>query len=404
MHPTSRGWAILAVALLFYFFANQTQVGWLYVLCALTLGLWVAAGPLPRQMVKGLQLTRALNGSTTPAELELAVGDPVTLTLTFTNSGRITAWQVRGVEQCAFAPKPERQINFFLTVPGQQTVQLDYLFTCARRGHFTFPPVTLTTAAPFGWFRAARVIDVPTTALIFPEARPLKRLPLFDRIPATQNILTRIGYGSEFVGVREYRPGDSPRHVHWRSTARAGQLIVKEFAEETQPGLTIALDLRAASVIGEDEDTSLELAIQVAATLARYAARRALPVTLATNSRDWPAPAGALSEWGVLNYLARVQGAGDESFVACLNQLRATPFVAALLPAPDLTAIPALIEMRRCGLSVLAICIDPTPFLPAALGEATRAHELVGALKTAGVSACVIQAGTEWEEMLSRLG
>ena len=401
MRPTQRGWAVAAVALLLYFFANQTQVGWLYVLSALAAGVWLTAWFLPRPMLRGLTLARRINHSATPVELELYAGETITVEIELTTTGRAPALQVRGEEICPLAPADERTQSFFVPgLPPGANLTLNYEATCARRGWFEFPPVALSTRAPFGFFSARREVSAPTGVLVFPEYRELERLALFDRAPAAQNTFTRIGVGGEFVGVREYRPGDPPRHVHWRSTARVGQLIVKEFAAETEPGLTIALDLRASSVAGFGEDTSLELAIKIAATLARYAHQRELPVSLTVNSRAWPVPPGPLSWWGLMNTLARVQAGGEESFADCLRGLRATTFVAAVLPSPDAAAIAPLVELKNQGLGVLAVVIDPNPFLPYGWGTSGKANEVAGALKARGVSVCVIGDEQDWESTL----
>ena len=173
-------------------------------------------------------------------------------------------------------------------------------------------------------------------------------------------------------------------------------MIVKEFAQETQPGLTIALDLRAASVIGSDENTSLELAIKVAATLARYADQHGLPVTLATNSAHWPVPPGPLSWWATMSYLARVQGEGDEPFADCLQGLAMTS-VAAILTASDRGAVEPLVELNRSGLSVLAVVIDPAPFLLEGAVPSTQVEAVAGALEADGVSVRLIGGEPDWE-------
>jgi uncharacterized protein (DUF58 family) len=400
MRPTARGWAIAAAALLLYFFADQTQVGWLYVLAAIAAGMCLTALFVPRRMLRRLSLTRRINGVTAPAEFELYAGQPVTIDLELANAGRTPALQVRGVENCLFASAADRTLPFFVPVAlSRASVELHYETLCARRGWYEFPPLNLMTRAPFGLFSAHREVTAPTSVLVFPEYRELERLALLDRMPATENTFAHIGTGGEVVGVREYRPGDSRRHIHWRSSARAGRLIVKEFAQETQPGLTIALDLRAASVIGSDENTSLELGIKVAATLARYADRHGLPVTLAANSARWPAPVGPLSWWALMNYLARVQGEGDESFADCLQSF-ATTFVAAILTAPDHAAVAPLVELRCDGLGVLAVLIDPAPFLPEGGEPSTHAEVVAGTLVAGGVSVRVIGSEPDWERTL----
>jgi uncharacterized protein (DUF58 family) len=398
--PTPRGWTLAAVALILYFFANQTQVGWLYVLAAIAAGLWLAAWPVPRRLLRGLSLTRRLNGQNA-SDLELHAGDSVSIELELKNTARFPALQVRGLEICPLAPATDRRQNFFaVSIPPRHALTLNYETICARRGWFEFPPVQLSTRAPFGFFSARREVSAPTGLLVFPEYREIEHLPLFDRLPAVEAARPRLGSGGEFVGVREYRPGDSRRHIHWRSTARVGRLVVKEFAEETQPGLTIALDLRSASVIGADENSSLELAIKITATLARYAQRRGLPVSLATNSRAWPAPPGPLSWWGTMNYLARVLGEGEESFAECLRGLRATQFVAAILTMPDAASIAPLVELQRQGVGVLAVVIDPAPFLPLEWGGTHRAQDVATTLAAEGLSTRVIGNELDWERTL----
>ena len=398
---TPRGRALAVIALLFYFFANQTQVGWLYVMTAMAVGLWLAAFFIPRGILRTLALTRRVNGTTLPTELELYVGDPLTVELELKNDSRFPALQLRGEETCPAAPADDRAQPFFIpAIPPRSTVTLTYATTCARRGWFDFPPAPIGTRAPFGFFAARRDLPTATGLLVFPEYRELDRLALFDRQPAPQNVFARLGVGGEFVGVREYRPGDSRRHVHWRSTARAGQLIVKEFAEETQPGLTLALDLRASSLVGNDDNNSLELALKLAATLARYAERRGLPVSVASNSRQWPAPPGPLTWWGLMNYLARAQPGGEDSFSDCLKSVHSTTFVAALLSAPDESIIEPLTELHRFGLGVLAVIIDPTQFLPEGWGETAKAQTIASALTLNGIDVRVIGDETEWEKTL----
>jgi uncharacterized protein (DUF58 family) len=383
-----------------YLAANQTQVAWLYVFAALVAGLWLASALVPGGMLRGLALARRINGAELTADLQLHAGDPVTIELELRNAARMPALQIAGDERCPFALSADRTQTFFAPIiPARDLVVMQYTTTCARRGWFEFPPAALNTRAPFGFFRAQRAVPGSGGLLIFPEYRRLERFPMLDRRPALQNPLTHVGMGGEFIGTREYRPGDSPRHVHWRSTARSGQLIVKEFAEETQPGLTLALDLRAASAVGGAEDNTLERAIKAAATIAHYADRHGLALSLATNSPRWPAPAGPLSWWAVMNYLARVQAdaTADQSFADCLRGLRATAFVAALLPAPDEAAVAALIELKNQGVSLLVVLIDPAYFKPEL---ANGVQSVAGALRAGGVTVRVIGDEPDWEHSL----
>jgi uncharacterized protein (DUF58 family) len=230
--------------------------------------------------------------------------------------------------------------------------------------------------------------------------RPLARLDLFDRQAAPEASLARAGAGAEFVGVREYRPGDPRRHVHWRSTARAGRLVVKEFADELQPALTLALDLRASAVIGGEDDNTLELAIKLAASLGRHAGGRGLPVRLVTNNRLWPAPPGPLSDWGLMSYLARVEAWGDEPLAAALGHVTGSTFVAAVLAAPDPDVVAPLVRLQRQGLVVLAVVVDPASFAPEAHEAGIAARRLAAELAAGGVAVRLVGGEPDWERAL----
>lgn len=397
---TRRGLVFLLLAVLLYFAANQTQVPWLYVFTAAALGVWLVAGLMARGNLRGLRLTRRINGAEV-LEHELTVGDTVTVELELHNRSGLPALQVAGTEWCEFAPLEEQSQPFFNTVPTRGSVNLRYETVAARRGWFEFPPLVVRSRAPFGLFNTHRTLVQPTGVLIFPEYREISRFPLLDRKPSVQNPFAQVGLGTEFVGVREYRPGDSPRHVHWRSTARVNELVVKEFSEETQPGLTIALDVRPASIIGPltdaQGDNTLERAIKVAATLAHYAAQRGLPVNVASNSRALPSPTGPVSRWAAMNYLARLQPDDGPSLAESLSNLRASVFVAVLYPSPDPATLAPLLEMKKQGVTALAVLIDPSIFQPELAGQA---QALAATLRAQGIGVRIIGNEPDWEQTL----
>jgi uncharacterized protein (DUF58 family) len=400
---TKRGLALGGIALVLYAFANQTQVGWLYVFSAAALALWLSSWPLPSRMLGRLRLARRVNGSAVGTDVELHAGDSVDVEMDVTNQGWLPALQVAGIEACPLAPAPERRRPFFLPYIGSgRTEMLAYTTTCARRGWFSFGPAPLATQAPFGLWAARRaaLVGGPEGVLVFPEYRALDRLDFFDQQPALESTLARAGQGGEFLGVREYRPGDPRRFVHWRSTARAGRLVVKEFAQEQQPALTLALDLRAAGRVGGDDDNPLELGIKAAASLARHALQRGIPVRLAANSHRWPAPRGALGWWPLMAYLARVEAEGEEPLAPALRQVSGASFVAAILPVPDSDVVAPLLAWQRAGLAVLAVVIDPAVFAPAEpwLGKAAR--RVAGELAAGGVAVRLLGAEPDWERVL----
>jgi len=103
-----------------------------------------------------------------------------------------------------------------------------------------------------------------------------------------------------FHALREYVPGDDRRHIHWRSSARTGDLMVRQFEETRQSRIAIAIDLSDQSYAGEDE---FEDAVSVAASFVQQSFREENPVALATNVDIHR----GLSATRAMNQLSRVE-------------------------------------------------------------------------------------------------
>lgn len=389
--PTGRAGAVVIGALVLYFFANQTQVGWLYVMSALLAGVVVAGWWLSRGTLRGIAGTRRLGDGLTE---ELYEGDPVAITFRLTKGGRGAAAQVRLNEVCPLAEPDKRTMPLYIPqLPGGGAVEFSYELDVYRRGVYAFPPLTLTTGVPFGFFRRQTVIDVPTRALVYPETRRVERIDFLDRQLTPQITRQTAGVGYEVFGLRPYRPGDSPRHIHWRSVARTGgqQLFSKEFADETQPGIVLTLDLFAHPYAATaSKHTPFEWAVKIAASVGDYARRLNYPLTLVTNDRRLPAPNGALTLTTLLEYLARVEPVGDEPLH--LTGIGAA-FVIAVLPYPDEAAGGVLRQLAARRLPVLAYILDPASF-PDAL--AVDAGAFAAGLQADGVETRLTRYGEDW--------
>jgi uncharacterized protein (DUF58 family) len=121
---------------------------------------------------------------------------------------------------------------------------------------------------PFGLFqRGLRLEDHPETLLILPKRYPLGQLELLGNRRLDNSgagaAATAVGMSEEFVGLRDYRPGDAPRHIHWRSWARLNRPVVKEYEEEQLPRFALALDTYLAP---GREEMFFEEAVSVAAS------------------------------------------------------------------------------------------------------------------------------------------
>jgi uncharacterized protein (DUF58 family) len=394
--PTMRAAAFLIAAITFYLFGNQTQIGWLYVISALLAGLIPAAYWLNRQALHGITAKRH-----TGAELHAQIyeGDSLPVRLTLYCNRRAPAMQIEARETCPLAAPRHRIIDAYMPlIPACGTVQLDYEITADRRGLYRFPPLRLASRTPFGLFRRRGLLDLPTRVLVYPEVRRLERLDLFDRQLATQQVYPRAGTGSEVMGTRPYRTGDSPRHIHWRSVARAGQLISKEFAEETRPGLTLIFD-RWFPASNDDKHTAFEWAAKVAASLGEYAQRRGYPLHLRADPVDLHPPSGALPRDALLQYLARVEPAGTPGLDQLLIGQGLQKFVAVIVPWPCMEIIEPLLALHRRGFTLQVALLNPLTF-PSAISSAPDAGPLADQLQAAGIAAVAIRYGLDWTAQL----
>ena len=112
------------------------------------------------------------------------------------------------------------------------------------RGRHRFEPVRLSIADPFGLAEARLTLDEQQALVVYPRLVELERL-FFDGGAGPEHgrqLLLRRPVGFDLHSVRDYQPGDSLRRVHWPSTARRGELMVKELEDSPRDEVAVLLD------------------------------------------------------------------------------------------------------------------------------------------------------------------
>jgi uncharacterized protein (DUF58 family) len=377
--PTRRTTTLIIATLLLYFFANQTQVGWLYVMSALLAGVLLASWAIHLAALRGIRADRHVG--TGPGG-EIYEGDEIALQLKLHNTRRYAAAQLTVTEHCPLVPPDSlyRAVDVFVpAVAANNAVTFDYEITVHRRGVYEFDPIRLATRVPFGFFKQRRELPVPTRVLVYPEVRELEHLSLFDRQLDQRFTQTRAGLGSEVIGIRAYQTGDSPRHIHWRSVARTGRLISKEFVEETQQGLALVLDLfRHPYPPTESKHTPFEWSIKLAASIGDYAWRKGYPIHVVADDTTLAPPPGPLSRIAMLEYLARVQPDEEHRLARLLEGSRLQSFVAVLIPWPDPAVLAPLNALYHQGYKLLAVLLEPASFPAGGPSARTLADQIAG--------------------------
>ncbi len=132
----------------------------------------------------------------------------------------------------------------------RETVHGEAVFWPTARGETAFDRLRVWTTFPFGIVRRSKVISQPQHTLIYPMLYELRRGLLGSIAPMGlmgSKVAHHAGAGDDYFGLREYRPGDSMRHISWKRTARNDQLVTIERTAPAPAKLRVALDLTVAT-------------------------------------------------------------------------------------------------------------------------------------------------------------
>jgi uncharacterized protein (DUF58 family) len=147
--------------------------------------------------------------------------------------------------------------------------------TLPVRGRQRLAGVRLTTRFPFGLFLKASRVTLNREVLVFPAVRPISPESLLRLVGAGTSAVRRRGRGHDLYNLRAYRPGDDPRLIHWRSSAKVESLLVREMEAETTEDTRLVLSGR-----GDRDAARLEAALSEAASIAAHLARAGAGIEL----------------------------------------------------------------------------------------------------------------------------
>lgn len=169
-----------------------------------------------------------------------------------------------------------------------------YAITGEIRGRHAVGPLTVRTLDAFGLVQSARTVPGTNAVTVVPGVVPLRPLGPAGAWSGTGEVRPHalaVG-GAEDLTVREYQRGDDLRRVHWRSTARTGELMVRREEQPWQSRAAVLLDTRAVAHVGHGPTSSLEWAVTAAASAVVYLASEQVTVRLACGGHG-----GAGSGW-----------------------------------------------------------------------------------------------------------
>ncbi|HSC92427.1 MAG TPA: DUF58 domain-containing protein [Gaiellaceae bacterium] len=200
-----------------------------------------------------------------------------------------------------------------------------YVLLRLPRGRYPFVRTTAVLEDPFALERSEVDLSTGGALLVYPRLVDVDRL--FSEAGAQElggrRLLLRRPTGFDLHSVREYEQGESLRKVHWRSTARRGQLMVKELEDEPRDEVSVLLDAAAGTVAGRPPDSSFDMQVRAAGSILRAHARRGRRVALVVNSagRESLSLRGEEGDWrGAMELLAAAEPNGLMPAAAFLGE------------------------------------------------------------------------------------
>ncbi|MEI2712780.1 MAG: DUF58 domain-containing protein [Nocardioides sp.] len=214
---------------------------------------------------------------------QVSAGTSAEVNLTLTNEGRTPTGVLLLEEQVPFTLGSRPRFVLAGIQQGWHR-QVHYRVRSDVRGRFDIGPMQVRVRDPFGFVESQRTFRAVNPLIVTPRTVPLSRIPLGgDWTGSGDNRPRAFATGSaEDVTVREYRRGDDLRRVHWRSSARVGDLMVRREEQPWQSRATLFLDNRSMAHRGQGIASSFETAISAAASIALHVARAGFQVRLVT--------------------------------------------------------------------------------------------------------------------------
>jgi len=233
----------------------------------------------------------------------LFAGSPFQVLLRLTNRKRFfTSYSIILQDEDEWENKIGRA-HFIEVKPGE-TREQSYEAVFARRGPVSFRRAWLICRYPFGFSMNSTGYDVLQTRLVYPKIIKVQEIPELRAGKFGDMERHSKGFGSGLYGLREYQFGESSRFIHWKTSARLNQLMIKEFEDEQKRRVSVVFENTGNPK--EDYDELFELLVSQTASLANYFIRQGWQTELITLSDQVPFGQGNGQLKKILDLLALI--------------------------------------------------------------------------------------------------
>ncbi len=270
IRPTREGWWFIIASFAVGLAATNTGNNLLYLVLAMMLSFMAVSGVLSEQTMRHLRLNREL-------PRRLFAGVPASFRVWLVNGKRrLPSYALHLTEEDPVGGRTAS--HFLLRVAPNGREAWQYALTFPRRGRRHLPGLRLLTRFPFGLFVKVSRPILSDPVLVYPAIRSLTPEEVPTALEPGWRERDRRGHGAGLRNLRPYRPGDDPRLLHWKTSARAGDLMVKELEDEERLRVRLVVE----DPMPRTPSALIEANLRYAASLANHAIRLGALVQLVT--------------------------------------------------------------------------------------------------------------------------
>ena len=279
------------------------------------------------------------------------------------------------IEACEDTDLPGYRNELTLSLSSRSSYTWRTEVHCRRRGPYRVSAIKVKATDPLGFWPVEQFISKGKQIVIYPAT---VELPYFELSPEQQSGMGSNRWLATAVGpnasrVREYINGDSLRHIHWHTTAHTGNLMVSEFdpdrAKSGYQDIWIVLDMHRSSQLGEDDETTEEYGITVAASLAKKyldGGKKVGLITTGDRSYLLTPQTGDEHLQNILHSLALIKATGDMPIDSLLDsraeQLAADSIIIVIMPSVNPGIAKSLRHVIDRRGKVIVILLDSFSF------------------------------------------
>ncbi|HUZ27132.1 MAG TPA: DUF58 domain-containing protein [Streptosporangiaceae bacterium] len=323
----------------------------------LSVGVTLMVLPMLARVAAGraryrLSCTRSITPARVPA------GHIATVTLRLENASRLPTGLMLAEDSVPYAlgTRPRYVLD---GIERGGVRELSYPLRSDLRGKFEIGPLEIRIADAFGVVELGRSFSSRTTFIVTPRVVPLPRATASSSWAGDGDGMTRTtaAAGEDDVIPRSYRDGDELRRVHWRSTARYGELMVRREEQRWRNRALLFLDTRRSSHAGTGMASSFEFAVSAAASVGVHLAREGLDGQLITDAG--PFDSGGIFEDVLLDSLAVIRPSANRDLSRGVSSLRTGDggLIVAIMGSLSADAARQLAACRRDQCQAIALLL-----------------------------------------------